>query len=75
MRYGGSLPVKTTRMVGGTFNQVFPVPSTKPASVFPMPVANSPKAPAVQVWLSVPSSTSPGRVCPSSGKAMWQTPL
>ena len=40
-----------------------------------MPVANSPKAPAVQVWLSVPSKISPGRVCPSSGMAMWQTPL
>ena len=62
-------------IVGGTFSQSLPVPMTNPASVLPIPVANSPNAPAVQVWLSVPSSTSPGRVCPSSGSAMWHTPL
>ena len=75
IRYGGSSPWKTKRMVGGTLTHSLPVPMTKPASVLPMPVANSPKAPAVQVWLSVPNSTSPGRVWPSSGRAMWQTPL
>ena len=75
IRYGGSLPWKTNRIVGGTLSHSLPVPMTKPASVLPMPVANSPNAPAVQVWLSVPSSTSPGRVWPSSGSAMWQTPL
>jgi 6-phosphogluconolactonase len=30
---------------------------------------------ALPVHLSVPRSTSPGRVCPSSGSAIWQTPL
>ena len=75
MRYGGRFPSKTNRIVGGTLSHVLPVPMTNPASVLPTPVANWPKAPAVQVWLSVPSSTSPGRVCPSSGSAMWQTPL
>src|SRR6266480_3781574 len=70
---GGILPWKTKRMVGGTFTQVLPVPMTKPASVLPMPVANSPNAPAVQVWLSVPSSTSPGRVWPSSGRSEEHT--
>ena len=71
----GISPSNTKRMVGGTFTRSFPVPSTKAASVLPMPVANSLKAPAVQVCESVPKSTSPGRVCPSSASAMWQTPL
>src|SRR5436305_6405421 len=75
MRCGGSLPWKTKRMVGGTFTHSLPVPMMKPASVLPMPVANSPNAPAVQVWLSVPKRTTPGRVWPSSGSAMWHTPL
>jgi len=33
------------------------VPNTKPASVFPIPVANWPNAPAVQVCESVPNKT------------------
>ena len=36
-----------------------PVPRMNPASVLPTPLANCPKAPALQVWLSVPNSTSP----------------
>lgn len=42
-----------------TLMRSLPVPRMKPASVFPMPVANWPKAPALQVWESVPNSTSP----------------
>ncbi len=60
---------------GGTFSQSLPVPSTNAPSVLPMPEANSPKAPWVQVWLSVPSSSSPGRVWPFWGSVTWQTPL
>ncbi len=47
---------------------------TKPASVLPMPVANSSNAPAMQVCESVPNRISPGRVWPFSGSAVWQTP-
>ena len=68
-------PWKLNRMVGGTLSQVFPVPMVNAASVLPTPVANCPKAPAVQVWESVPSMISPGLQCPSSGSALWQTPL
>ena len=39
-----------------------------------MPVANSLNAPAMQVCESVPNSTSPGRVWPFCGSAVWQTP-
>ena len=48
-------------MVGGTLSQVLPVPMVNAASVLPTPDANWPNAPAVQVWLSVPSRISPGR--------------
>ncbi len=61
-------------MVSGTLMSSLPVPITKPASVLPMPVANWLKAPAMQVWESVPKSTSPGRVWPLAGNAVWQTP-
>lgn len=40
-----------------TLSRTFPVPITKPASVLPIPVANCPNAPALQVWESVPSKT------------------
>ena len=51
-----------------------PVPITKPASVLPMPVANWLNAPAMHVCESVPNNTSPGRVWPLAGSAVWQTP-
>lgn len=70
VRYGGIWPWKLNFMVGGTFSHVLPVPSVKAASVLPTPEANCPKAPAVQVWLSVPNMISPGRQCPSSGSAL-----
>ena len=44
---------------GVTLIRSFPVPKMKPASVLPMPVANCPKAPALQVCESVPNNTSP----------------
>ena len=52
-----------------------PVPMTKPASVLPMPVANSLNAPAMHVCESVPKSTSPGtRVALGKATSVWQTP-
>ena len=40
-----------------TLSRSFPVPNTKPASMFPIPVANWPNAPAVHVCESVPKRT------------------
>ena len=57
----GSAPSRWKRIVSGTLTSSLPVPMMKPASVLPMPVANSPNAPAMQVCESVPKSTSPGR--------------
>lgn len=48
-----------------TLMSSLPVPRMNPASVLPTPVANWPNAPALQVWLSVPKSTSPGLQWPS----------
>ena len=62
IRYAGISPLKMNFTVGGTLTQSIPVPIIKAASVFPIPVANSPKAPAVHVWESVPNKTSPGLV-------------
>jgi len=70
----GSAPVRSQRIVSGTRSRIRPVPMTKAASVLPMPVANWLNAPAVHVCESVPTSTSPGQVCPRSGRAMWHTP-
>ena len=66
----GNEPSNQNRIVSGTFNSNLPVPNTKPASVLPMPVANSPNAPAMHVCESVPSKTSPGRVWPLAGNAV-----
>lgn len=51
------LIISVENMLFQTLSKSFPVPNTKPASVFPIPVANWPKAPAVHVWESVPSKT------------------
>ena len=61
-----SAPCHKTRMVSGTFSQVCPVTSTPSISVEPMPVANAPSAPPIQVCESVPSTTLPGRTLPVS---------
>lgn len=44
-------------MEAGLFINSLPVPMTKEASVFPIPVANCPKAPALHVCESVPNNT------------------
>ena len=54
--------------------QVSPVATTPAMSVAPMPNMKQPKAPAVQEWLSPPTTNMPGRRCPRSGSTMWQTP-
>lgn len=54
-------PTKFIFIVSGTFNQIFPVAKTPSISVEPIPVEKAPKAPYVQVWLSVPKIISPGK--------------
>lgn len=44
-------------MEAGLLINSLPVPMTKEASVFPIPVANCPNAPALHVCESVPNST------------------
>ncbi len=75
IRYGGRLPSKTNFIVSGTFTHILPVPMISAASVLPTPVENMPNAPEVQLWLSVPTSSEPGLLNPSSASAMWHTPL
>ncbi len=50
------------------------VASTCPTSVVPMPKAQAPKAPWVDVWLSPQTMVIPGRVSPSSGPITWTIP-
>ncbi len=74
MTPGCNLPSSRKCIVSGTLSSNLPVPRTNPASVLPMPVANSLNAPAMQVCESVPNNTSPGRVWPFCGSAVWHTP-
>ena len=58
----GSWPRTTTLMVAGTSTlSTLPSAQTAAISVAPMPKANAPSAPCVVVWLSVPTTTAPGR--------------
>ena len=53
----GISPSITNLSVAGTFTNNFPMPIINLASVFPIPLANCPNAPALQVWESVPNKT------------------
>ena len=48
------------RKLSGTFSQIWPVATTPSISVEPMPVPKAPKAPDMQVWESVPTTSVPG---------------
>jgi hypothetical protein len=50
------------------------VASTCSTSEVPMPCANAPNAPWVEVWLSPHTIVVPGNVKPCSGPMMWTTP-
>ena len=69
-----SLPRSTNRTVSGTRTRMSRVNQAFAMSVDPTPKAKQPSAPAMHVCESVPSNTSPGRVCPRAGSAAWQTP-
>lgn len=47
--YRDNIILKTSGHMSQTFSNILPVPKTKPASVLPIPVANWPNAPALQV--------------------------
>ena len=58
----GNRPLATTLMVFGTSTlRTVPSAQTEAISVAPMPKANAPRAPWLVVWLSVPTTTVPGR--------------
>ena len=59
--------------VCGTFNQVLPNAIATAISVEPIPVANAPKAPDVQVCESAPTNISLG-LTKVSTNLWWQTP-
>jgi len=55
-------PLISTRMVSGTSTlSMWPNAHTAAISVAPMPNENAPSAPWLVVWLSVPTTTIPGR--------------
>ena len=70
----GSSPSTRTSIVPGLLRRRHWVASTCSTSEVPMPSANAPKAPWVEVWLSPQAITVPGRVRPSSGPMMWTMP-
>ena len=53
-------PSTSMRNVSGTRSQVLPLAMPTATSVLPMPVANAPRAPAMQVCESAPITRSPG---------------
>ena len=68
-----NLPLTSILNVAGTFNQVLPKAIATAISVEPIPVANAPSAPDVQVCESAPTSISPGFTNVSIS-LWWQTP-
>ena len=67
-------PETSMRNVSGTRSQVLPLAMPTATSVLPMPVANAPKAPAMQVCESAPMTRSPG-LAKLSATRWWQTPI
>ena len=53
-------PSTSMRNVSGTRSHVLPLAMPTATSVLPMPVANAPSAPAMQVCESAPITRSPG---------------
>ena len=58
-------------MVSGTRSHTFPVRKAPARSAEPIPVAKAPTAPQVTVWLSAPTTRSPGLTRPVS-IATWK---
>ena len=68
------MPVKSTRKVLGFFCARHCAAKTCSTSEVPMPSANAPNAPCVEVWESPQTIVVPGSVSPSSGPMMWTMP-
>src|SRR2546430_5993246 len=60
--------------VPGTRNHSSPRAGTEARAVEPMPVAKLLRAPYVQLCESAPTTSSPGRTSPCSGRTVWQMP-
>ena len=73
-RPSASLPTAVMRMRLGFFCQSVCVISTWATSEAPMPNANAPKAPWVEVWLSPQTISRPGSVRPNSGPTTCTMP-
>jgi len=69
-----SRPSTLTSMVFDGFCHRHCVASTCSTSEVPMPNANAPKAPCVEVCESPHTTVMPGRVSPSSGPMTWTMP-
>ena len=67
----GITPARTTLMLSGTRSHTFPVRKAPARSADPIPVAKAPTAPQVTVWLSAPTTRSPGLTRPVSS-ATWK---
>ncbi len=67
----GSAPRRVTRTLSGTRTRTSSVNHALAMSVEPTPKAKQPSTPAMQVWLSVPTTTCPGSAR-SSTTALWQ---
>jgi len=57
---GGRVPLSTILIVSGTLSHSCPVAIAAATSVEPTPVAKAFRAPAIQVWESVPMTVCPG---------------
>ena len=68
---GRSLPVSSKRADCGTVTRTSRVIHALAMSVEPTPNAKHPSAPAMQVWLSVPMTSCPGKAS-SSMTMLWQ---
>ena len=67
-------PVNSTSMTSGTFSHTSPRAMAAAMSLEPMPVANAPKAPLVQVCESAPTRRSPGMIRPRSARIACSMP-
>ena len=57
----GSVPVYSTAIASGTWIHELPSTIATTMSAPPSPMENAPRPPCEEVWLSAPSTTSPGR--------------
>ena len=72
--HGRSSPVSQTRTTAGIGKKYGPPPIATATSRLPAPIASMPAAPQRGVWLSLPSSVSPGTENVSMC-TWWQIPL